>query len=341
MRGMYTAALGTMLACGLAGACGSAPGQGELTSPVARSERGDGFTLAVLPASFDPGGTAQSFSMHQAQAAGELEVELRVNGARGLKAAYLELQYDAGRWSPLTAQPGPALGNADDVLWVCVLHEPGVVHCGQVLRNFAKRPGCTGDGLLARLRFTRQAFGAAHRACVPPDPLPPSLQLNYDASECKLWWYYGNGGDYNQNGMVELSDLTPLGRFFGLALTPPDKFPEDSALFMIDGNNDGSVDIQDLAPIGICWKRHVTGYNAYHSLYESDYHPYITGPPQQDFWLGQVSFAEALGGVDEHKRFELRVFTPIAGEYYWVRPASGASDGIASTLVQCPLGGPP
>ena len=44
----------------------------------------------------------------------------------------------------------------------------------------------------------------------PPSGLTGSAQLTYTAATARLSWYFTSPGDYDQNGEVNIGDLTPL-----------------------------------------------------------------------------------------------------------------------------------
>lgn len=97
---------------------------------------------------------------------------------------------------------------------------------------------------------------------------PPSgesneiLQLLLDGSDAEGWrlmWFYKNKGDYDQNGEVNVSDLTPIGRHLGANSEDEDWLAASRA----DGDENGEVGISDITPIGQHFLSQVVGYNAY------------------------------------------------------------------------------
>jgi len=72
------------------------------------------------------------------------------------------------------------------------------------------------------------------------------LELVDDGSSQRLEWTYVNVGDYDQNGEVGVSDLTPIGLYFNKGIDDP----LWSAARLADGNGDGLITVSDITPIG-------------------------------------------------------------------------------------------
>jgi PKD repeat protein len=63
-----------------------------------------------------------------------------------------------------------------------------------------------------------------------------------------LFWHYRNAGDYDQNGTVGISDITPLAQHFGESV-PEDDLNRTSIQAVIDGSGNGKVGIEDITAI--------------------------------------------------------------------------------------------
>jgi hypothetical protein len=146
-------------------------------------------------------------------------------------------------------------------------------------------------------------------------------------------WTYVNGGDYDQNGEVNIGDLTPLGLNFGKTAQSPDW----AAAQMADGDGNGEINIADVTPIGVNFGGRVEGYR----LQSAD-------SPDASAWA-DVSTAQALlaGGVEPPGGgpigFTLDLPDPADGLYYRVEPYAARARGAGSNPVLCeiPLGALP
>ncbi len=77
-----------------------------------------------------------------------------------------------------------------------------------------------------------------------------------DGLDAVLSWLYFHPGDYNQDGVVNLGDLAPLGMHYGQAQGGANWAQHEVA----DGNADGLTSLADVAPIGIHWHKQLQSY---------------------------------------------------------------------------------
>jgi PKD repeat protein len=101
-----------------------------------------------------------------------------------------------------------------------------------------------------------------------------------------FYWEYRNSGDYDQNGTVGISDITPLAIHFGHTHTT------DGLDRVFDLDNNG-VGISDVTPIA-------QNYGVNCSWYWLQSAPAETGPWMD---LGTREFADATGGTADWKEF--------------------------------------
>jgi hypothetical protein len=295
-----------------------------------------GFSALVLPESFVDGGRIGRLQLTSRETPHGVDVELSAYGAEQLKALLVELHYDAKRFHPETMDTQVALAPAADLLRLDMLDEPGVVYSGQVIAAYEQHPGVSGDGLFLRMRFGRGPAQPSHRVSDPPVSPLSAAQLFYTASD-GLSWYFTSVGDNNQDGVVSLPDLTPLGQKFGM-VSPGGAgtlFPVDDWRDLIDGSRDGAINIADLAGIGINWARHVLGYRVYSSLSMSDYpaaNDAQNGPGAN--LVAEKLLSEATGAVGERKHFTHALPAPDPALYFWVRPYDEAGEGTPSAAKQ-------
>jgi len=120
-----------------------------------------------------------------------------------------------------------------------------------------------------------------------------------------MQWSYVNRGDYNQDGLVSVNDLTPVGQNFN-ATSSDAGWPSAR---LADGNADGMVTVNDITPIGQCFGCSLGGYHVYGSDGEN-------GP-----WtlVGSITYAEATGDT------WLEFFFPLSPAdlefgWFWVVP---------------------
>jgi hypothetical protein len=156
----------------------------------------------------------------------------------------------------------------------------------------------------------------------PPDPVKPAnditdLGLGLVVTDWTLTWGYYNLGDYDQNGTVGVSDITPLAMHWGHAVGT------DALDEVIDGDGNNSIGITDITPIAQNFTRNVAGYAVMQSSNGVDWTE-----------LERVSFASAA----ETARKELSsvLAAPADLEMYLVRAydSTEAAFGADSNAVR-------
>ena len=154
-----------------------------------------------------------------------------------------------------------------------------------------------------------------------------------------LLWYYNNPGDYNQDGIVNASDITPLGLHFG-EIADSGSFWEGSAQWLIDGDHNGVINAADITPIGANFGNALLGgFNVYEARSLDDYPVTNAGPNSAVArLLGHIDLADTITNPSEIKdrllEFSFQVSDPVEGYFYWVRPVGlDGSEGIPSEPV--------
>jgi PKD repeat protein len=170
-----------------------------------------------------------------------------------------------------------------------------------------------------------------HAVSIPPDLDSAAAVLSWDSGAGNLTWYYSHPGDYNQDGLVTVNDITPLGVNFN-AEGP---FDIASALSVVDGNSDGLITVNDITPIGQNYNKSIERYQAFHSESMSDYPTSNTAPNGAGATLlGTVQLRNNPLLANKRRLFTLHLSSPPPAGYGWVRPlCSEFSPGTPSTLV--------
>jgi len=175
-------------------------------------------------------------------------------------------------------------------------------------------------------------------------PVKDAARINLrDTYTGALIWYYNNPGDYNQDGIVNASDITPLGYYFGAVaesngLLDSTGFWEGSAQWLIDGDHNGVINSADITPIGANFGNDVLGgFNVYESDSLDGYPPSNAGvnvPGAR--LLGHIDLAEAISASGLRLEFTFQVEEPSEVNYYWIRPLDkdGHEGTPSSTIVQ-------
>jgi hypothetical protein len=153
------------------------------------------------------------------------------------------------------------------------------------------------------------------------------LTVQADGAGARFHWSYRNEGDFNQEGIVNVSDLTTMGINYGKDSAAPDWATARAA----DGNENGKVDLPDLVSIGANFLNRLTAYD----LQRSD------APDPGGTWTpaAQVPFAASSVPAGELRQFDFTLDAAPSG-YYRVVPCDGADAGVPSDPVEWTGGGP-
>jgi PKD repeat protein len=162
--------------------------------------------------------------------------------------------------------------------------------------------------------------------------------LVFNAGGNTLEWLYYSQGDYDQNGEVNIADLTPIAQHFGES-SGGGSFEPASVQSVVDGDANGEINIADISPIGVNFGRSCASYNVYRSNSDSD------APAQNDApngagaqLLGNLPLDQASGTpAAQRLAFSFPLQSLDKQSWYWVRPndssAGSGQDGTASSLL--------
>jgi hypothetical protein len=179
-----------------------------------------------------------------------------------------------------------------------------------------------------------QLAGTSKAPSTAPITEAARLQLQYEVDSATFIWRYVNPGDYDQNGEVNISDLTPLAVHLNKAV-PDGPRGGDSIEAVVDGDGNGFVTIADITPLGASLGRRITQFNLYASADLTAY-PDSNGAASEIPAFDSVLMSAALGQSNvERLHFAYPGVTLLADNYYWLRPADTATstEGTGSTFI--------
>lgn len=306
----------------LAASCGG--GAGLSPSTISTS---DAFTLSDVQTI----GTGKIACDVTSTAAGPV-VSIRISEASGLKGAFASLNYPASKYHPVRASFGDFVGTGSETISLAVTDRPGVVPAGIVKLNPGTAQGVSGSGVMLTVWF---ADGAASRMksvssapggnCNKPTDL--SLIPGGGAGEYNLEWHERNTGDYDNSGVVGVTDITPIAQNYGSAVPVDD---DDSALALVDGDGSNTIGVTDITPIAQNFGSQLAGYNIYISGVGPMENPVDAGLPlsvmrPDDPAPGRVEYSVPL--------------TLVGGEDVTVRTADAqSSEGVESDPAEIGTG---
>ena len=265
-------------------------------------------------------------------ATGRLTAEVRAPEAVELKAALLSVSFPAADYHLVQGEYTGGLGSTDDVISL-VKQSGDKVYLGAALIDYAQRIGVSGDLPLFRLEFAPGAGtqagadgkGVAKAPAAPANAV--SLSGNIDAENMvHLSWTELNKGDGNNDGIVNISDLTPLAANFNETARP-----EDPASLLADYNSDTAVSILDLTVLAAFFGTDLDGYNVEYK--ESGAADWTRIPPQGagDVTLLRGDLFDSPGASDGPLEWSFD-YGPIEGTFTFrvVAHSTTGEDGAVS-----------
>ena len=253
---------------------------------------------------------------------------------------YLYVTYDGGAYALDMAEPAP--GRTREYLFLAVPHRVTDVLALGLARTGAHRGTSAAAGPLIELDFGTGPERTYRRISqVNTDPRSVVELFVSDAGEewVQLAWDERNPGDYNNNGLVEVSDLTPVGFYFEQQVSSA---ADPDAVDVVDGNQDGYITVSDLTPIGANYLDNVEGYGVYHSTGDvADLDGY------DDLGLPTVERAAVMDATptaeQKHRlHYTYQANVGVGSHHFFVRPVSvdgpAVYEGLASNTVSADIG---
>ena len=294
------------------------------------------------------GGSAEGFELSIMDTGDDIVIEVRAIGAEKLKLFLGYITFDGGEYDPYAMRifnpvgssagmrDGPRIG----------AEEPGSLMV--FVEGYSLEPDSGGNGDIthAELYFARRAQdGPLIERKVPENRVNrgvgPFPIIQWQEASRTMTWFHSLVGDYNQNGVVNMPDLISLAMYFG-KFSYPGGFDPSSIEYIVDGDGNGSIDINDLNVIGYSMLNAITGYNIY------AYHdPVAQEPPDeaaitQAAPVGHVPFSASVGDRWTERLSFAFPYDPEPGTYMWIRPEYEGEAGwndvenMSQIMIQVP-----
>jgi len=253
---------------------------------------------------------------------------------------YLYLFYPAAEQHPVAMDKGSALDERD--VFVAVDAGPGAIAFGTARIRSEARSLRTGE--IASFEFASGPAPLARSVCTAATNDNNKVEnlvtsVNVDAT-VTLSWTEIHPGDYDNNGVVVIADITPVALMFNQNMEGPNPGRVD----LVDGDRSGEVNIADITPLAINFGTGITGYVVYRTLLaNADEVPLITDTGRwtqvEQAGGGLPSAVRDFTGQDFRLPYTFLDSTPEPGYYgYYVRPYSQDTDtpnvGPASNVAR-------
>jgi len=192
-------------------------------------------------------------------------------------ASLFVLKYNPDEWKLREVLPGTLYGGKGESVFLAVEKYAGTLPFGLARVRPQDKGFTSGGGLVAELAFSPGPATGSRAVSVTAGESALMLEdfsaESFGDEAAHLSWNDQLRGDYNNDGAVGISDITPIAMYFGGI--PGDGMGDDVAEGFIDrgGATDNSVSIAEITPIAMYYGITIDGYNVYRSV---DGHPEIT-----------------------------------------------------------------
>lgn len=188
------------------------------------------------------------------------EVVISVEGAKELKGAFFTLVYPNSSYHPVAVDFGGFLGAKDEVISLSITDRAGEVPAGIVKIHPDEVAGVNGSGVIARVAFASGGMSAKSVSAPPAGDTnkPKNLTIIETGTPgtYQLMWHEMHVGDYDNNGTVNISDITPIAMHYG-HLGSADEVCE-----LITGGT-GVVGVSNITGIAMNFGTVLNGYNVH------------------------------------------------------------------------------
>jgi len=299
----------------LLAACSTA---NEGVAPIPERNASGAFAVTALEG---PGTFTAGLLVNEREDA--VAVTVTVSDAQDLSGAFVHLSYDTGRYTPARVELSDMLGGEGEIVSLALTDVAGIVPVGIAQITSSGVAPATGDGELATVYFAREPFAVARTVSSCPKGdynCVDDLQIiDQDTYTATLRWTEKNVGDYNNDSLVGVADLTPIGQNFNVQVS---KSSNPLKLGLIDGNKDDFITVSDITQIGQNFGSQISGYRLYK---DAD----GTNPYSDGLTVLRTGFD---ANRDQPIVYTYQADLPVGFVGFTVRPAVASEPGEAGPL---------
>jgi len=192
-------------------------------------------------------------------------LSVRIEQAVDVKGVLFTLRFPARDFHAGAVEFGSFLGGLDEVVALAITSQPGEVPVALVRVRPDTAVGVSGSGEIVRIALQPGPVTPPRSISRAPDgnankPWDLTLLETGIPDHYQLRWHEVNTGDGNNDGNVNIQDVTPIAMRFG-AWT--DDGGNDEWDDLIDANRDRVINIADVTGIAMNFGTQLAGYNIY------------------------------------------------------------------------------
>jgi hypothetical protein len=176
------------------------------------------------------------------------------------------------------------------------------------------------------------------------DPLEPSTAVDarydsrftveYDEPSHEIQWYLSLKGDCDQNGVVNISDITRLAAYLNQSVAPGERGTAKAAA---DCDENGEVNISDISAMGAHLNEQLTAYRIWVRPDFAPKYPWHDDGDSTEY-DAQLPFADAVGDTaQDHLQWTINT-QGFERQWLWVQEVLATGPGRLSKLVMSHTG---
>ncbi len=281
-------------------ACGKSS---DISSPnrVTVGSELQAFSVEMISAQSGVELAERSYAIGVEKSASDGQVVIAVNVIEGkslepdLNARVL---YPRG-WKPISFHVGEAWGGEEKTVSLAVMDLEGFVPVAVSYVNPYRELRPT-QGSLFTMTFAQGRRETRKAVSIPPSDSTNHISRNeitVDTSDLvngnlTFVWKEKNKGDYNRDGTVSISDVTPVAEFWGYR---SDDNP--AVMEVVDGDGNGLISISDITPIAENFFSRIQGYRVWRlGMAPEGYLPNVDNPSDSEVSASRPDFETAPPG---------------------------------------------
>ncbi len=195
----------------------------------------------------------------------QLVLTIGARNASNLRGILLTIRLPEGNYRLVEVSDKGFIGAEGEVITFAIEPNKSILPLAIVRINYEDVEGSYGSGVIAQIRLARMSSSASRYISLAPtgdENVVNDLTAipTGNPNEYTLIWHEKNVGDYNNDGRVDIADVAPLAQNF---MKTREQASDQEQFDILDGDGNNKIDIGDITPLAQHFFTEVAGYNVY------------------------------------------------------------------------------